>query len=202
LVFGSISIICCYKRIFPVEYHLAQASDGNDRNGKGWKVYLTVNTNSSPCPEGYHTATDDETGQCYPDTQPCWPGQVRNQTSTDPKDRSCRDETIVCKDKNYNATACVRIDEYPDKQCLTSPDRDNCNVPSGGCSGVFVRMDSVNFSSPKCVPDDRDQLEFEERTRQVYDPNRCARGYELDVPPNTNVWRTTTKPLGQCLERD
>jgi len=30
------------------------------------------------CPDGYHSEEDDETGQCYPDTKPCYPGQIRD----------------------------------------------------------------------------------------------------------------------------
>src|SRR5262245_38280678 len=29
------------------------------------------------CPDGYHSADDDETSQCYPETEPCYPGQIR-----------------------------------------------------------------------------------------------------------------------------
>ena len=43
------------------------------------------------CPKGYHSADDDETGQCYPDTEPCYPGQIRDPNEDRP---SCRDWNI------------------------------------------------------------------------------------------------------------
>ena len=30
------------------------------------------------CPDGYHSNEDDETGTCYPDSEPCPDGQVRS----------------------------------------------------------------------------------------------------------------------------
>ena len=34
-------------------------------------------THKGGCPEGYYGVSDDETGQCYPNTKPCYPGQIR-----------------------------------------------------------------------------------------------------------------------------
>ena len=28
------------------------------------------------CPEGFHSTEDDESGLCYPDTEPCYPGHL------------------------------------------------------------------------------------------------------------------------------
>ena len=179
---------------------------GNNEDDTCFPMTMVNGTWEWECPDGYHSAEDDETGQCYPDTEPCWPGQVRNQT--DPEDRSCQDEEIVCEEKNYNKTGCVRIDDWPDAQCLTSPGLEKCNIVEGfpgvagfGCPDEFVVMNNQNFSSAKCVPEDRDEHEYEERYRKVHDPNRCAIGYELNVSPNTNVW-TTGGPIGTCNKID
>ena len=153
------------------------------------------------CPDGYHSIESDETGQCYPDTEPCYPGQVRNQT--DPNDSSCKDERIVCDERNYNRTGCVIKADWPDANCLASPGLEKCNIIEGfGCPDEFVTVYHQNFTSAKCVPEDRSEHIHEERYRQVYDPNRCAIGYELYVPSNTNIWRTGENPIGSCNKKD
>jgi hypothetical protein len=42
------------------------------------------------CPKDYHSEDDDETGQCYPHTEPCYPGQIRY-----PDFAACGDEEYV-----------------------------------------------------------------------------------------------------------
>jgi hypothetical protein len=52
------------------------------------------------CPEGYHSTEDDETGQCYPDTEPCYPGNLSSPDTT-----NCSKEESVCK--KFNMTGCM-----------------------------------------------------------------------------------------------
>ena len=152
------------------------------------------------CPDGYHNAEDDETGQCYPDSEPCYPGQVRNQS--DPDDQGCDDEEHVCE--NRNVTGCVingrNLADFPDEYCLTSPGQDNCAIISGfGCPEGFVQMNALNFTVPRCVPENVEELEKAERERQVFDPNRCAPGYKLDVQPHVDIHRRGDT-IGSCIK--
>jgi hypothetical protein len=75
------------------------------------------------CPDGYHSAQDDETGQCYPDTEPCYPGHL-----IDPDTTNCRDEEDVCEE--FNLTGCMEdgkmIDTFPNEDCLRYPDNEKC----------------------------------------------------------------------------
>jgi hypothetical protein len=50
-------------------------------------------------------------------------------------------------------------------------------------------MNSANFTVPRCVPENVEELEKIERERQVLDPNRCAAGYRLDVPESVDIHR-------------
>lgn len=43
---------------------------------------------------------DDETGQCYPDIEPCYPGHL-----SDPDTTNCSDEEWVCEE--FNMTGCL-----------------------------------------------------------------------------------------------
>ena len=47
------------------------------------------------CPDGYHGPQDDESGQCYPDTEPCYPGHLSSPNST-----NCSDEDWICEKFN------------------------------------------------------------------------------------------------------
>ena len=77
------------------------------------------------CPEGYHSTQDDETGQCYPDTEPCYPGHL-----SDPDTTNCSDEDWVCE--KFNLTGCIvdgrLIGTFPDQDCLRYPDNENANA--------------------------------------------------------------------------
>jgi hypothetical protein len=151
------------------------------------------------CPDEYYSVDEDETGQCYPDTKPCYFGQVRNQS--DPADNSCSDVEHICEGRNV--TGCVingrNLADFPDEYCLTSPESDNCAIiPNFGCPDDFVQMNALNFTTPRCVPEDSDELELEERREKVFDPNRCAPGYKLDLPSHLNIW--SEKPVGQCFK--
>jgi hypothetical protein len=78
------------------------------------------------CPPEYHSAEDDETGQCYPDTEPCYPGQIR-----EPNERWCGEIEGVCKEFNLTESCFVdgiKLEDYPDEYCLTNPGADNCAV--------------------------------------------------------------------------
>ena len=154
------------------------------------------------CPPEYHSAEDDETGQCYPDTEPCYPGQVRNQS--DPDDQGCDDEDHICENKNV--TGCVingrNLADFPDEYCLTNPDQDNCTIiPGFGCPDGFVQMNSQNFTLPKCIPENVEELERAERERQVFDPNRCAVGYKLQVGESVDIHRRGDT-IGTCNKID
>ena len=155
---------------------------------------------SGECVDGYHSAQDDESGQCYPDTEPCYPGQVRNQS--DPDDKNCEDIEHPCENKNV--TGCVingrNVTDFPDEYCLTSPDQDKCAIIEGfGCPDGFEVMRSQNFTSERCVPEDVEELERAERERQVFDPNRCAPGYKLQVSESVDIHRRG-QILGTCNE--
>ena len=160
-----------------------------------------VSKEGKGCPDGYHGAEDDETGQCYPDTEPCWPGQLRNQS--DPDDPSgCEDIAHICE--NRNVTGCVingrNLTDFPDEYCLTSPDQDNCAIiPGFGCPEGFEIMRSSNFTTERCVPKNVEELEKIEREREVFDPNRCAIGYKLDVQPSVDIHRRGDN-IGSCIK--
>ena len=92
------------------------------------------------CPPEYHSADDDETGQCYPDTEPCYPGQIR-----EPEERWCGNIDCVCEEHNQTLTkTCfedgIIVMDFPSTSCLTSPDQDNCTAPPAnvGCPEGFV----------------------------------------------------------------
>jgi len=149
------------------------------------------------CPAEYHSVDDDETGQCYPDTEPCYPGQIINPRST-----NCADTEDVCE--NNVMTGCtidgIMIWDYPDEYCLTSPNNDNCAVIEGlGCPEGFATMNSQNFTTQRCVPESVEDVEKAEREREVFDPNRCAEGYKLDVPESADINRPK---IGYCTKQD
>jgi hypothetical protein len=138
------------------------------------------------CRDGYHSAEDDESGQCYPDTEPCYPGMVRNQT--DANDKNCEDEDRP---------------DTPDASCLTNPGQEKCNAqhPNVGsvnrCPDGVAVMTSVNFTSSKCVPENVEEQRIAEREREVFDKNRCHPDYELYVSESVDIWRTGG-PIGSC----
>ena len=115
----------------------------------------------------------------------------------------CSYEVHVCEGRNV--TGCLdqwgrNLADYPEIDCLTAPDQDECLMPVGGCPDDFVRMNSQNFTTTRCVPEDSDELRLEERRNEVYDPTRCAKGYELDVPKDVNIWRTGSS-IGYCAKQ-
>ena len=151
------------------------------------------------CPDGYHSADDDETGQCYPDTEPCYPGDIRV-----PDYPTCGHEERVCEE--YNITGCtidgIMLEDYPDEYCLTSPDQDNCAIIEGvGCPEGFATMNSANFTIQRCVPESVEDVEKAERERQVLNPNRCAIGYKLNVQPSVDIHRRGDN-IGSCIKQD
>jgi hypothetical protein len=152
---------------------------------------------------GYES--EDETGQCYPDTEPCYPGQIRH-----PDYQRCDDEEDVCED--HNLTGCtidgIFISDYPDEYCLTSPGQDKCaailinGTTIGQCPDGFATVNIQNFTTPaRCLPESVEDAEIAERERQVYDPNRGAPGYELKVSENVDIFRRGDT-IGTCNKID
>lgn len=130
------------------------------------------------CPGGYHSEDDDETGQCYPDTEPCYPGQIRN-----PDFPACSSEDYVCEE--FNLTGCIidgrMIGILPDEYCLRNPDAEKCVAIDGSCPEGFDIMNSANFTMGVCMPLSYEDAKQAKRVRQVLDQNRCPEGYWLDV---------------------
>jgi hypothetical protein len=67
---------------------------GNNKDGTYFPMTMVNGTWERECPPEYHSEQDDETGQCYPDTEPCHPGQIRSPDAT------CSDEEYVCEEHN------------------------------------------------------------------------------------------------------
>jgi hypothetical protein len=63
---------------------------GQNEDGTCFAKTFINGTYEWHCPDGYHSADGDETGQCYPDIEPCWPGMIRY-----PDDRTCGEENDV-----------------------------------------------------------------------------------------------------------
>jgi hypothetical protein len=144
------------------------------------------------CPVGYHGEDEDETGQCYPDTKPCFPGMIRYpERGIAPE--ACGYVEDVCKEYNMSLPESCFVDgrsivNFPDVRCLTNPDNDNCDLIEGyGCPDGFTRMTSINFTVPKCIPMSEWDVIKAERLREVYDRGRCKEGYELDVGSYSHV---------------
>jgi hypothetical protein len=151
------------------------------------------------CPAAYHSEDDDETGQCYPDTEPCWPGQIRY-----PDFAVCGDEEYVCE--KHNLTGCMvngrSIVNLPNEYCLTGPDNERCAIlPGYGCPEGFATMNSANFTIPRCVPESAEEVEKAERERQVLDPNRCAPGHRLQVGETVDIHKRGDN-IGNCYPID
>ena len=92
------------------------------------------------------------------------------------------------------------LTDFPDEYCLTSPDQDNCAIiPGFGCPEGFEIMRSSNFTTERCVPKNVEELEKIEREREVFDPNRCAIGYKLDVQPSVDIHRRGDN-IGSCIK--
>jgi hypothetical protein len=158
------------------------------------------------CPPGYHSDYDDETGQCYPDTEPCHPGSIRYPDKH--TEEACGRVQDVCKKYNMSLSESCFVDgrtiiNFPDGTCLTNPDHIKCNVLEGyGCPMGYTIMTSANITTQKCVPlSDWDALKAD-RFRDVYDPNRCAKGYELDTGSysHVDVMRISDN-FGNCLKQ-
>jgi hypothetical protein len=154
------------------------------------------------CPVGYHGIDEDETGQCYPDTEPCYPGMIRYPVG------GCGSVVEVCEEHNMTLPeSCIvegrTIINFPDIQCITSPDLEKCDALEGyGCPSGFTGMRSANFTTEKCVPlNEWDTLQAD-RFREVYDPNRCAEGYELDVGSYSHVEvMKLSDNVGNCIKQ-
>lgn len=157
------------------------------------------------CPPEYHSESEDETGQCYPDTEPCYPGQIR-----DPDEAECDYEEDVCEE--HNLTSCwidgIFIPNYPDEYCLTNPSQIRCaaivinGTTIGRCPEGFALVNIQNFSIPsRCLPENVEEAEIAERERQVFDPNRCAPGYKLQVGEHIDIFARGTD-IGSCTKID
>ena len=59
--------------------------------------------------------------------------------------------------------------DFPSTSCLTSPDQDNCAAPPSnvGCPEGFVQMNSQNFTTPKCVPENVEDVKIAQRERST-----------------------------------
>jgi hypothetical protein len=149
------------------------------------------------CPDGYHSEDDDETGQCYPDSEPCYPGMVRYPDFT-----ACGYEEYVCE--KHNLTSCTvdgrSLVNFPNEDCLTQPDNKRCAIlPGYGCPEGFALMSGTNFTVSRCVPESVKEVEEAERERQVLDPNRCAPGYRLEVGETVDIHRRGDN-IGNCIK--
>jgi hypothetical protein len=172
-----------------------------NEDGTCWPETMVNGTWKHVCPPGYHSESEDESGQCYPDNEPCYPGQIR-----DPDKATCDYEGDICAE--YNLTGCyidgIFISDYPDEYCLTNPAQDNCaailinGTSIGQCPEGFSTVRIENFTTPsRCLPENVEEVEIAERERQVNDPNRCAKGYELYVAEHIDIFRTGG-PIGTC----
>jgi hypothetical protein len=81
----------------------------------------------------------------------------------------CGDTEDVCKKYNMSLPESCIVDgrsiiDFPTADCLIYPDHDNCAFVEGyGCPVPdFTMMTSANFTVPRCVPiDDEEVLEKE-----------------------------------------
>jgi hypothetical protein len=165
----------------------------------------------SGCPEGYHGEDGDETGQCYPDTEPCYPGQIRYPSDrVGGKGEACGQTEDICK--KYNQTlpeSCFiegrSIVGFPTSHCISNPDQDNCAVDEANtCPENFSLMRSANFTVARCVPINVNQVFKDQQFRDITDPNRCGEGYELgnveDLVPYER--RYSDNPIGNCAKQN
>ncbi len=75
---------------------------------------------SGPCPEGYHGRDDDETGQCYPDSEGCeWDGYVMLERE-DGKGNTCSVLYLLCDQEEH------KEEEYCIEYCNEGPNRMGC----------------------------------------------------------------------------
>ena len=63
-------------------------------------------------------------------------------------------------------------------------------------------MNSQNFTTPKCVPENIEDVKIAQREREVHDKNRCAEGYKLQVTESEDIFRTGDNPIGSCNKID
>jgi len=180
-----------------------ECPEGFGQNEDGTCV---VSKRGEGCPEGYYGTDDDETGQCYPDTKPCFPGMIRYPAKHPAE--ACGDVEDVCKKYNMSLTESCFVDgrsivDFPTEMCLVNPDMERCALVQGyGCPTGFTMMTSANFTVPRCIPlNDEETLEAE-REREVFDPNRCAEGYELQVNANHIQVQTRGDNIGSCNKID
>lgn len=72
------------------------------------------------CPEDYHSRDDDETGQCYPDSEGCeWPGYIMMKDE-DGKGNTCRVLYIICLQEEHKGR------DYCIEHCKEFPDSLSC----------------------------------------------------------------------------
>jgi hypothetical protein len=158
------------------------------------------------CPEGYFSEDDDETGQCYPDTDPCYPGVIRYPSA---EKEACGQTEDICK--KYNASlpeSCIiegrPIQDFPTSNCISNPDQDNCAVDeNNSCPENFSMMTSANFTTTRCVPINVVQVYKDQQLREIIDPNRCAEGYELQNTESLEPYarRYSDNPIGNCVKQ-
>jgi hypothetical protein len=125
--------------------------DGFGRNEDGYCFPKTFKDGKWDweCHDGYHSTQDDESGQCYPDTEPCYPGHLSNPNST-----NCSDEDWICE--KFNLTSCMvdgrMIGTFPDEGCLRSPEQDKCAAINFECPNGFVTVSISNLTITPCLP--------------------------------------------------
>jgi hypothetical protein len=175
---------------------------GNNEDGT-----CVVSKRGVDCPEGYHGADEDETGQCYPDTEPCYPGMIRYPERHTRE--ACGYVQDVCEKYNMSLPESCFVEgrsivNFPSVNCLTNPDNDDCDILEGyGCPTGFTMMTSANFTVPKCIPVDDEETVEAERLREVSDPNRCAEGYELNTRSYSRVEMLGIREnIGSCDKID
>lgn len=116
-----------------------------------------VNENDNwVCPEGYHDVDDDETGQCYPNSEECpsYTILVPDEDEEDDGDR-CASIDSICSYENHTADI-----------CLTNPPVKDFVDDELNCSDV-LNQQAINFK----VPDDDEE-------RQNFDSDNDGIGCE------------------------
>lgn len=98
-----------------------------------------VNENGNwVCPEGYHDVDDDESGQCYPNSEEC-PGYtilVPDKDEEDDGDR-CASIDSICSYENHTADICI-----------TNPPVTDFVNGELNCSDV-LNQQAINFKVPE-----------------------------------------------------
>jgi hypothetical protein len=175
-----------------------ECPEGFGENEDGYCFPHNGSNNTWECPKDYHSTQDDESGQCYPDTEPCYPGHLNSPDTT-----NCSDEEDVCKE--FNMTGCMvdgrMIGKFPDEDCLHGPSLDKCASINFECPEDFViaNIPNVTIGSP-CIPLSFEDAEEVTRERRINDENRCPEGYDLvdiDEEPEEEYGN-----VGKCVKID